>query len=338
MSTTSVTTTIPKLTHDPSTYAGWRTAIEVALQLADSWNAALGLDAEPNRASWINRAPGATGTVLARNARAGSAMPEGSETTSGNAMTADEKKEWEKWQTRQSKAQGMLKASVSLAIKLDLDDLKSAGDMWTHCEHLHALNIVENQREVRRKLYSLDLQDDATSEKMAAHVELFSRLIMGAKLVGIGCTSHERAAMFVGTILGPTFRPVIAEINAVEEAKRDWPLVLSKYNAESARRKARPLARSTVPRGGAVLAAVGQPRISRETAEQGRKDRRHDMSKIECYECHKMGHYARDCWSKAKGDSNQPRGNQVSKNHHHGQRGAQRGRITPAKDNDSKEE
>jgi hypothetical protein len=27
---------IPKLTHDPSTYAGWRAAIEVALQLVDS--------------------------------------------------------------------------------------------------------------------------------------------------------------------------------------------------------------------------------------------------------------------------------------------------------------
>ncbi|GFZ49168.1 LOW QUALITY PROTEIN: hypothetical protein JCM24511_06918 [Saitozyma sp. JCM 24511] len=173
---------------------------------------------------------------------------------------------------------------------------------------------------------------------MAAHVELFSKLIMEAKLVGIGYTSHERAAMFVGTILGPTFRPVIAEINAVEETKRDWPLVLSKYNAESARRKARPLVRSTAPRGGAVLAAAGQPRISREAAEQGRKDRRPDMSKIECYECHKMGHYARDCWSKTKGGSNQPKGGQVSKNHHRGQRGAQRGRVTPTKDSDSKEE
>jgi hypothetical protein len=107
MSMTSVTTTnIPKLTHDPSTYASWRTTIEVALQLADSRNAALRLDAEPNRARWINRAPGATGTVLARNARAGSAP--------GNAMTAEERKEWEKWQTRESKAQGMSKASVSL--------------------------------------------------------------------------------------------------------------------------------------------------------------------------------------------------------------------------------
>jgi hypothetical protein len=43
-------------------------------------------------------------------------MPEVSETVSGNAMAAEEKKEWEKWQKRESKAQGMLKASVSLAI------------------------------------------------------------------------------------------------------------------------------------------------------------------------------------------------------------------------------
>jgi hypothetical protein len=51
---------------------------------------------QPNRARWINRAPESTGTVTARNARAGSAMPEASETTSGNAMTAEETKEWEK--------------------------------------------------------------------------------------------------------------------------------------------------------------------------------------------------------------------------------------------------
>src|SRR5690349_9155715 len=41
-------------------------------------------------------------------------------------------------------AQGLLKASVSLAIKLDLDDLKPSGDKWTRCQHLHALNIVTN--------------------------------------------------------------------------------------------------------------------------------------------------------------------------------------------------
>jgi hypothetical protein len=114
--------------------------------------------------------------------------------------------------------------------------------------------------------------------------------------------------MFVGTILGQSYRPVIAEINAVAEKHRDWPLVLSKYNAESARRKARPLARSTTPRGGAFLARLGQPRITREAAERGPKERRVDMSKVECCECHKSGHYARDCRSKAKGGSDQQGG------------------------------
>jgi hypothetical protein len=103
MSNTTVTTTdISKLMDDPSTYAGWRAAIEVAWQLADCWNAALGLDREPNGARWMNQAPGATGTVTARNARAGSAMPEVSETLSAHAMTAEEKKEWEKCQKRES--------------------------------------------------------------------------------------------------------------------------------------------------------------------------------------------------------------------------------------------
>jgi hypothetical protein len=142
---------------------------------------------------------------------------------------------------------------------------------------------------------------------MAAHVELFSRLIMEAKLVGIGYTSHERAAMFVCKILGPPFHPVFPEINGVEDTKRDWPLGTLEVQRESARSKASPLVRSTAPRGGTTLATVGQPRNSREAAEQGRENRQPIMSKVECYECHKTGHYARDCWSRNKnGRSNQP--------------------------------
>ncbi|RSH80824.1 hypothetical protein EHS25_006993 [Saitozyma podzolica] len=50
------------------------------------------------------------------------------------------------------------------------------------------------------------------------------------------------------------------------EAVRDWLLVLSKNDAEPVRHKAAPLAA-----GGPVLFTVGQRRISRETAEQGRQ-------------------------------------------------------------------
>jgi hypothetical protein len=75
--------------------------------------------------------------------------------------------------------------------------------------------------------------------------------------VRIQHTSHERAAMFVATIPGQSYCPVIAEINDQCRGREGPQLATGplKYNAESARRKARPLARSTAPRGGAMLGA-----------------------------------------------------------------------------------
>jgi hypothetical protein len=68
MSETAITTDeIPKLSHGPSPFALRRSAIEIALLAADSWNAALGLDIEPNRSSWRRTVPATTaGTGLGR--------------------------------------------------------------------------------------------------------------------------------------------------------------------------------------------------------------------------------------------------------------------------------
>jgi hypothetical protein len=44
-----------------------------------------------------------------------------------------------------------------MAIKLDLNELKAAADMWVSCVRLHALKMAENQREALRELYSFDL-------------------------------------------------------------------------------------------------------------------------------------------------------------------------------------
>ena len=293
---------VPKLSHDPSSYAPWRTTIEVSLQLADCWNSVLGVDLEPGRAVYATATHGPDGGIITqptRNVRAGSMQPGALETGTNLPLTSDVRKDWERWQAREGRAQGMLKGTVSMAIKLDLEDSLDAHSMWLYCERLHSISIKENQREVQRKLFSFDLRDDATSEEMAAHIEDFSQTVMHARMVGLSFSSLDRASLFMQSILAPSFRPVLTELNSISDLLRDWPTVLSKYNAESARRKARPLPRA---RGGVVMAVTG-PRVTREAAARSRDRPRRDMSTVECYNCGKQGHFARDCRSAKKADN-----------------------------------
>ena len=353
---------VRKLTHEPGTFATWRTDVEIILQFSECWNAVLGLDLEPTRQRYIVesvRVGGATGSSITRAisastpaelearataaqarasadttrrldradghtryARAGSVPPRQEESTDPDSpMTSDERKDWERWQSRENKAQAILKGTVSLAIKLDIEDMFSAAQMWSYCLSIHEISVIENQREVQQRLYAFDLRDDATSDEMAAHVELFSRTVMEAKIVGMTLTDLDRASLFTQSILAPSFRPILTEIRARDPSLQTWAWVLSKYNAESARRKARPVRRSTGHRGFAILAegpthyqgngargqpqgqrggwrGNGQPRVDQRPRDtQGQPPNRppRDMSRVKCYNCNKMGHMSKDC-------------------------------------------
>ena len=75
-------------------------------------------------------------------------QPGALETGTNLPLTSDVRKDWERWQAREGRAQGMLKGTVLMAIKLDLEDSLDAHSMWLYCERLHSISIKENQREV----------------------------------------------------------------------------------------------------------------------------------------------------------------------------------------------
>ncbi|RXK35557.1 hypothetical protein M231_07189 [Tremella mesenterica] len=199
---TSVSTQIsfenlPKLSYNPSTYASWRKAIKVYLQIGDVWNVVSGNDTKPGREG-----------VRPATERAGSVPPtvliEGQ--VVGRRITGEELKEWEKWQARENKAQGMIKGTVTEAAMLDLSEKMSAKEMWDYCLKMHVTATNENQRNVHQALFSYDLREDATAEEMAKHVEDFSKTMAEAKLVGLNFDSQERAGLFLNTILAPAYR------------------------------------------------------------------------------------------------------------------------------------
>ncbi|RXK36139.1 hypothetical protein M231_06630 [Tremella mesenterica] len=185
-------------------------------------------------------------------------------------IVGEELKEWEKWQARENKAQGMIKGTVSDAVMLDLSEKMSAKEMWDYCVNLHVTATIENQRNVRQALFSYDLRDNATAEEMAKHVDEFSKTMAEAKLVGLIFDSQERAGLFLNTILD-----------------RTWDKVLMIFNAETARHTACPVGR-TNRKGFAMFAERDKGmRVNRDNISDGhlakycRKPKREDTNRKE---------------------------------------------------------
>jgi hypothetical protein len=44
---------LPKLTHEPSSYAPWKKEVQIALQYVRCWNTVLGTDPEPAREQYV---------------------------------------------------------------------------------------------------------------------------------------------------------------------------------------------------------------------------------------------------------------------------------------------
>ncbi|RXK35705.1 hypothetical protein M231_07033 [Tremella mesenterica] len=192
---------LPKLSHDPALYAQWRKSIEVYLQIGDAWNIVTGNDTEAGRVG-VRPAAERAGSVPPTTPVKGQVI--------GRRITGEELKEWEKWQARENKAQGMIKGAVLDAVMLDLSEK----------------------------------MDDATAEEMAKHVEEFLKTMAEAELVGLNFDSQERAGLFLNTILAPSYRIIHMELKSEYKRDRTWDKVLTIFNAETARHKARPVGRT----------------------------------------------------------------------------------------------
>ncbi|RXK37031.1 hypothetical protein M231_05690 [Tremella mesenterica] len=158
----------------------------------------------------------------------------------GRRITGEELKEWEKWQVRENKAQGMIKGTVSDAVMLDLSEKMSAGEMWSYCLNMHVRATNENQRNVRQALLSYDLREDVTAKEMAKHVEECLKTMAEAKLVELIFDSQERAGLFLNTILAQSYRIIHMELLTEPKRDRTWDKVLTIFNAETARCKVHP--------------------------------------------------------------------------------------------------
>ena len=300
------TDTVRRLTHVPSSFAKWRSEISLLLRANDAWDIVTGVEVEPYRSDVVTReVEGGVEEEVAfrRSLRAGSLPPPSSDTPGRLALTSDELKKWGMWRKRENYAQALILRTVSDAIRLDIEEMLSALEMWQYCNQLHVNGIREVQREVKRKLTALDLRDDANAAEMAAHVASVSSLVYEAKLAELPMSEADRVDLLLNSLLAPSYRLIRAEFRLLGEEQSSWVNLLRLYNEETARRQARPpprlagTARAVNPgfvgvangRGGGARGGFG----GRGGAGGGSGGR--NMSQVKCYSCGQLGHIARDC-------------------------------------------
>ena len=183
---------IPVLKNNAN-YAAWRQAVENQLLLAGAIGIIDGSDKEPYR-----EMPGQS--VSGRTARAGSAPPSAQESTTKGELTKDEKIEWSKWQKNEEKVQGVIRATVSKGILVDLLDMSSAKAMWDFIEEIHKQDTPEEQAAVRDALATLRLGENASADQMETHLEDFNVLLLRAIMAKLVITQDDRVQRFLATL------------------------------------------------------------------------------------------------------------------------------------------
>jgi hypothetical protein len=130
---------IPVLKNN-ATYAKWKKAVEHQLMIFGGSGIIDGTEEEPYRKAY-----------LPRDRRAGSLLTTASETNDAQALTAEQTEEWRLWKKSELKVRGILLATVSEGMSDDLDDLKSAKEIWDKLKKKtstrHTGSTIKNSRQ-----------------------------------------------------------------------------------------------------------------------------------------------------------------------------------------------
>jgi hypothetical protein len=276
---------IPVLKNNAN-YTAWRQAVEAQLLLAGAIGIIDGSDKEPYRGT-----PGQS--VSGRTERAGSARPSAPESTTKGELTKDEKLEWSKWQKNEEKVQGVIRATVSKGILVDLLDMSSAKAMWDFIEEIHKQDTPEEQAAVRDALATLRLGENASADQMETHLEDFNVLLLRAMTAKLAITQDDRVQRFLAT-LPRSLNTLRQQFRMCDIEKRTWREVLKQYNLEIAdiRRLEGPKKEE-----GKAMYVKDQRQKKNVNGNQNRDSTRpkRDSQKGECFRCHKPRHFMKDC-------------------------------------------
>ncbi|WVO14849.1 hypothetical protein L204_102488 [Cryptococcus depauperatus] len=166
---------IPRLEHS-SNYRQWRKAIKVEFLRQGCQRVINGTAVEPFRNM------GSKDKVeISREVLAGTAPPTPTEAIGGVELNKNQLFAWKEWQQKEQTAQRLILSTVEEELSCELEQLKSALDMWTYLKKKLGVTTEEYQEEIEIKLKSIKLRERPTPKEMENHLISFSELLSEAR-------------------------------------------------------------------------------------------------------------------------------------------------------------
>ncbi|CAD6975579.1 unnamed protein product [Tilletia controversa] len=217
--------------------------------------------------------------------------------------STEDKKDFKSWVERDRKAMAIMRRTISDALKVDIEDCRSAKEIWDRLGGLHDLTAPEHRAEVKRELLNHFLLEGTD---LKTHLEGFLELLLKASGAGIRYSDEDKSLMFLDT-LQASFDMLKFQWRMMPVHQKTFVELRRQYNLEGAQR-ARTQARSTAAVMMAAKNGVNKPfhnnnskfrqatHPERKSSEHGNgKKQERDTSRMRCFRCKELGHMKRDC-------------------------------------------
>ena len=302
---------IPTLNGTDS-FIKWRRAITAYLLDKGALRSLEGREAEPFRRSVNLQIAGDDLIVRPVGEYAGAEMPSPRQTTSGNALTAGQKAQWEEWEKKERKARATILLSISPGVAAEVENLWSAHDMFNHIKAEHRVDTVEHRGNLHWRIQSLRLPSNASADQLDLHYESFNKLVSDIASTGAPLQDWDKCERFLIS-LDDDLDAVRLQFRLMPNTDRTWPNLVTAYKSFGDTRRMRQ------QRDGSINAIYSKPPAAklphpkgksppvyedkgRKPKNKGKKGDVKGSGKPKCDWCGIPGHLESECRKKSSGE------------------------------------
>ncbi|KAH9678917.1 hypothetical protein KPL71_025907 [Citrus sinensis] len=204
----------------------------------------------------------------------------------------------EEMQDALDKAHSTLILSLGDGVLREVGDQTTAAGLWKKLEDLYTKKSLTKRLCTKKRLYTLQMEEGSS---LANHIDNFNRIILDLEDINVRLEDEDKAIILLSS-LPPSYEHFV---DTLLYGRQSITMADVKDSLSS-----KEVTRKSEVKDGEGLTARGRP----EKKDYSNKNRKRSKSKsknknLKCFQCHKEGHFKKDCPERKNKEKDGPKKN-----------------------------